>query len=348
MTDQSTMAADDTSDIPMRFPVLIGDVGGTNARFAIIVDANSGPKEFPVVQTADYPTIEAAIQDAVLDKTSLLPLSAVLAVAGPVDGDEIDLTNCPWVVRPLQMERTLGLKDVTVLNDFEAQALAVVALDENDMEKIGGGTGEDYGSRVVLGPGTGLGVAGLVNWRRTWIPVPGEGGHTDVGPRTEREAEIWPQLERIEGRVSAEQLICGRGLVNIYNAIAGTDGAAAKFTTPAEVSAAGLDGSDAGAGEALALFVTVLGRVAGDLALVFMSRGGVFLTGGIARQIIPALKTGAFRAAFEDKAPHSALLRAMPVQVVTHPMAALIGLSAYARMPSRFGVTTAGRRWILD
>ncbi len=342
------MPTNDTNDLPRQFPVLIGDVGGTNARFAIIVDSNSELKEFPIVKTSDFATIEAAIQAAVLDKTSLQPRSAVLAVAGPVDGDEIDLTNCPWVVRPLQMEDALGLIDVTVLNDFEAQALAVVALDEADMEMIGGEPGEEYGSRVVLGPGTGLGVAGLINWKKTWIPVPGEGGHIDVGPRTERETAIWQHLERIEGRISAEQLICGRGLVNIYTAICATEDRAVKFETPAEISAAGLDDSDPAANEALALFVTVLGRVAGDLALVFMSRGGVYLTGGIARQIIPALDTGAFRAAFEDKAPHTALLRAMPVRVVTHPMAALVGLSAYTRMPASFGVTTAGRRWILD
>ena len=117
------------------------------------------------------------------------------------------------------------------------------------------------------------------------------------------------------------------------------------FTTPAEITAAGLAKSDPVAEEALSLFVTCLGRTAGDLALVFMSRGGVFLTGGIAQKIVPALKAGNFRAAFEDKAPHSALMRAMPVYVITHPLAALLGLAAYARTPSLFGVQTAGRHW---
>ena len=148
----------------------------------------------------------------------------MLAVAGPVDGDEIPLTNCPWVVQPQGMLDSLGLSDVVVLNDFEAQALAVVALGEEHMEKIGGGAPEADASRVVLGPGTGLGVAGLVRACGRWIPVPGEGGHMDIGPRTPRDFEIFPHLEPIEGRISGEQILCGRGLVNIYRAVAKADG----------------------------------------------------------------------------------------------------------------------------
>ncbi|MEP9372111.1 glucokinase [Mesorhizobium sp. KR1-2] len=329
----------------LQFPILIGDIGGTNARFAIIVDANSEPGETRVVQTANYASIDEAIQQAVLDHTSLTPRSAVLAVAGPVDGDEIALTNCPWVVRPKAMFETLGLSDIVVLNDFEAQALAVAALGEEHMEKIGDGEPEPNAGRVVLGPGTGLGVAGLIHACHRWIPVPGEGGHMDIGPRTARDREIFPHLEPIEGRISGEQILCGRGLVSSYRAIAAADGKEARFTTPAEITAAALEESDAVAEEALEFFVTALGRTAGDLALVFMSRGGVYLTGGIAQKIVPALKQGNFREAFEDKAPHRELLRSMPVYVITHPLAALNGLAAYARTPSRFGVETAGRRW---
>ncbi|MGN6144815.1 MAG: glucokinase [Mesorhizobium sp.] len=329
----------------LRFPILIGDIGGTNARFSVVLDANSEAGEPRIVQTADFPTIDAAIQAAVLDRSSVQPKSAVLAVAGPVDGDEIELTNCPWVVRPKEMIANLGLTDIVVLNDFEAQALAVVALGEEHMEKIGGGMPEPNAGRVVLGPGTGLGVAGLVHALGHWIPVPGEGGHMDIGPRTPRDFEVFPHIETIEGRISGEQILCGRGLVNVYRAVAAADGKDAPFTKPSEVTAAALAGTDAVAEEALSLFVTCLGRTAGDLALVFMSRGGVFLTGGIAQKIVPALKAGNFRAAFEDKAPHSALMRDMPVYVITHPLAALLGLAAYARAPSLFGVQTDGRRW---
>ncbi len=332
-------------DSALKFPILIGDIGGTNARFAILLDTYAEPKEFPNVQTADFATIDEAIQTAILDHTSVQPRSAVLAVAGPVEGDEIRLTNCDWVVRPNRMASELDLEDIVVLNDFEAQALSVVALGEDQMEKIGDGVAEEDASRVILGPGTGLGVAGLVHACHRWIPVPGEGGHMDIGPRSKRDFEIFPHLDKIEGRISGEQLLCGRGLVNIYNAIAKADDKSRDMTTPAEITSAALDGRDPIAVEALSVFVTCLGRTAGDLALVFMSRGGVYLTGGIAQKIVPALKSGAFRSAFEDKAPHKQLLRAMPVYVITNPRGAVSGLAAYARTPTRFGVETSGRRW---
>lgn len=329
----------------LKFPILIGDIGGTNARFALLVDSSTEPKHFPVVQTADFATLDEAIRTTILESSPVRPRSAVLAIAAPVDGDEIELTNCHWVVRPKKMARSLGLEDIVVLNDFEAQALAVVSIGEEHLEQIGGGAPEANAGRVVLGPGTGLGVAGLVHAGHTWIPVPGEGGHMDIGPRTKRDREVFPHLEPIDGRISGEQILCGRGLVNIYRAVAKAEGKPANMNLPAEITAAALEESDAMAHEALSIFVTCLGRVAGDLALVFMSKGGVYLTGGIAQKILPALKTGMFRAAFEDKAPHRALMQAMPVYVITHPLAALAGLAAYGRTPSRFGVETAGRRW---
>jgi glucokinase len=334
-----------TTDIAYDFPILIGDIGGTNARFAIVVDAFAEPKGFPVVQTADHANIDDAIQAAVLDKTSLMPKSMVLAVAGPVDGDEIDLTNCPWVVRPRALMEKFALTDVVVLNDFEAQALAVVALGPEHLHQIGGGRPEPNGGRAVLGPGTGLGVAGLVHASHIWVPVPGEGGHVDVGPRTPRDMEIFPHLEPIEGRISGEQLLCGRGIVNIYRAVCAANGSPPKFDDPAAISTAALDKSDGAAAETLDLFVTYLGRVAGDMALVFMAKGGVYLAGGIVQKILPAVTPALLRGPFEDKAPHSALMKSIPIFVMTHPLAALAGLAHYSRTPSRFGVSLEGRRW---
>ena len=209
-----------TDDAALQFPILIGDIGGTNARFAILADASAAPIEFPNVRTADYATIDDAIRLGVVETTAIKLHSTVLAIAGPVDGDEIPLTNCPWVVKPRGMRATTGISEVIVLNDFEAQALAVVALGSEHMEKIGAGEPEAGASRVVLGPGTGLGVAGLIRACGRWIPVPGEGGHMDIGPRTPRDFEVFPHLETIEGRISGEQILCGRGLVNMYRAVA--------------------------------------------------------------------------------------------------------------------------------
>ncbi len=330
---------------PLIFPILIGDIGGTNARFSILLDAFAEPRQFPTIHTADYPTIDEAIQKNVLDKTSVQPRSAILAVAGPIQGDEIPLTNCNWVVRPRALIDDLGFSDVFIVNDFEAQALAVAALPADAREPIGRIETNTVASRVVLGPGTGLGVAGLVHAQHMWFPVPGEGGHVDIGPRSDRDFEIFPHLVAIEGRIAAEQLLCGRGLVNIYQAVCAASGIEAQWTDPADVTAHGLSGVDKAAEETISLFVTYLGRLAGDLALIFMARGGVFLAGGISQKIIPALKKPEFRTAFEDKAPHSALMGSIPTFVVTHPQAALAGLASYARTPTDYGLTTEGRRW---
>lgn len=339
------MVRPNDNDTHFPFPILVGDIGGTNARFALLVDAFAEPKLLPIIQTADYPNIDDALQQCILDKTSVQPRSAILALAGPIEGDEVPLTNCPWVVRPRDMIANLGFEDVLLVNDFEAQALAVASLGDGDREKIGPGIERHSASRTVLGPGTGLGVAGLVHARQSWIPVPGEGGHVDVGPRSERDYQIWPFLEPIEGRISAEQLLCGRGIMNIYHAISAADGVDAPLETPADVTAKALAQEDRAAIETVALFSTYLGRVAGDMAMIFMAKGGVFLAGGISQKILPALRKPEFRAAFEDKAPHSNWLRAIPTYVVTHPLAALAGLSFYARAPETFGVSTDGRRW---
>ncbi|MQB44635.1 glucokinase [Rhizobium sp. ICMP 5592] len=332
------------SEAPLPFPILIGDIGGTNARFSIVVDAHSEPAHFPIVQTANFETIDDAIEEA-LAKTTVRPRSAILAMAGPVRGDEIPLTNCDWVIRPKTMIANLGMEDVLIINDFEAQALAIAGISEEHRATIGEISEGMVASRAVLGPGTGLGVAGLVHAQHAWIPVPGEGGHIDLGPRSERDLQIWPHLETIEGRISAEQVLCGRGLQNLYHAICKTDGIEPSLKEPADITAHALTQTNIQAEETLTLFVTYLGRVAGDIALVFMARGGVYITGGISQKILPALQKPEFRAAFEDKAPHTALLKSIPTHVVTHPLAALSGLTAYARAPASFGLATDGRRW---
>jgi glucokinase len=334
-----------TSSAPLPFPILIGDIGGTNARFSILPDAAGEQVHFPNVRAADYATIDEAIQKGVLDSSAARPRSAILAVAGPIKGDEIPLTNSNWVVRPNTMIEGLGMEDVLIVNDFEAQALAIADLSDENRERIGTASGDMIASRVVLGPGTGLGVGALIHAQNAWIPVPGEGGHVDLGPRSKRDLEIFPHVETIEGRISAEQILCGRGIVNLYRAICIADGIEPAFRDPAEVTAHALAGTDKAAVETLSLFATYLGRLAGDLAMIFMARGGVYLSGGISEKILPALRKPEFRAAFEDKAPHSALLATIPTYVVTHPLAALAGLSSYARKPASFGVSTDGRRW---
>ena len=327
------------------YPVLVGDIGGTNARFALLLTKDSEPVSFETVHTASFANIDIAIRDAILPVASVEPRTAILAIAGPISGDEIELTNCPWVVRPHVMMDMLGLTDIIVLNDFEAQALAVASLGKEHLTQIGGGAAIDGAPRVVLGPGTGLGVAGLIKIADRWYPIPGEGGHMDVGPRSERDYEIFPHIETIGGRVSGEQILCGRGLVNVYRAVCAVENVATTVTEPAQVTAAAFAGNDRQATEAVNFFANILGRYAGDLALVFMARGGVYLSGGIAQKIVSVLAEGGLRAEFENKAPHNEFMAETPIFVVTHPLAAVAGLGAYAKAPAHFGINLHGKRW---
>lgn len=327
------------------FPVLIGDIGGTNARFALIADMHAEAHRLPTVHTADFATIDDAIQAAVLDQTSVLPRSAILAVAGPITGERVPLTNCDWTVEPRKSVERFGLAEMILLNDFEAQSLALPGLEMADLDPIGSGMMKPEAPRVVLGPGTGLGTGALVHARNTWVPVPGEGGHIDLGPVTGRDMAIWPNIERVLGRVTTETVLCGPGMLRLYRAVCATDGVAPRRQSQEDVTKAGLSGTDRQAAETLSLFATYLGRVAGDLALLFMSYGGVYLSGGISSQIAPVLKSGAFREAFEFKAPHDQIMRRIATAIIIKKDAPLAGIAAFARTPMRFGVEVTGRRW---
>lgn len=327
------------------FPVLIADIGGTNTRFALIEAIDAPVDRIPDARTADYASIEDAIEAAVYSRTTLRPRSAIVALAGPIDGERVDLTNAEWVVEPRKVVARAGLEEMILLNDFEATSLALPALTAEDVAPIGEAMLSDSGSRAVIGPGTGLGVGAAVRGRAGWIPVPGEGGHTDLGPVSPRDFAIWPHLERVQGRITAETLLSGAGLVRLYRGVCASDGVRPQHTRPKDVSEAGLDGADPRAVETLTLFATYLGRMAGDLALIFMARGGVFLAGGIPARIAPVIQSGAFRAGFVDKAPHRGLLETIPTALITKKDPALVGIAAYARTPSRFAVDLAGRHW---
>ncbi|MEM0899424.1 MAG: glucokinase [Pseudomonadota bacterium] len=327
------------------FPILIADIGGTNARFAILKDVHAAPVEFGDTKASTYETFNEAVQQQVLDHTSLMPQTAVIAVAGPIKGDRIDLTNNHWIVEPLRMLEELSLKHVVVINDFEAQALAVVSLEDKHLKRIGDGVFDGAANRVVIGPGTGLGVAGIVHAANTWIPVAGEGGHVDLGPRTPRDTEIFPHIQTIGGRVSGEQVLCGRGLVNLYCAVAKASGSDPAYETPEDITNAALSDADAVASETISLFSEYLGRVAGDLALVFMARGGVYISGGITLKMGGAFDEQRFLTGFKNKEPHNDIMAQISAAVVTHDRAPMEGLAAYAKTPSRFGVALDGRYW---
>ncbi len=325
------------------FPVLLGDIGGTNARFALIAAPDQPVQRFPNVHTSDYALFSEAML-AASGGATVAPKSAVVALAGPVTGDRIELTNAPWVVEPKLAIQRLGLEMMAVLNDFEAQSLALPILSEDDLAPIGHASPQTA-TKVVVGPGTGLGAGAIVYSGGAWLPIPGEGGHIDLGPTTPRDNAIWPHIEQPFGRVSAETLISGGGMVRLYRAICAADAVTPRWATPAEITEHGLAKADPHATETLSLFSTYLGRVAGDLALVFLARGGVYLAGGISTRITSVLQEGPFRAAFEDKEPHEDILADVATVVVATRDAALAGLGAFVRKPSSFRVDLDGRAW---
>jgi glucokinase len=327
------------------FPILIGDIGGTNARFALIEDAEADVRHLPVAHTHDHKTFEDAIENVVFTDGAVRPRSAILAVAAPISGDLIDLTNSDWNVEPKKIIGRFGIDDVIVLNDFEAQSLALTVLKDDDLDPIGDGKRLENKPKVVVGPGTGLGAGALVHGRNIWLPIPGEGGHIDLAPVSERDFAIWPNLEKFNGRVTGETLLCGGGIVRLYRGICATDGAAAVYSDPADITGAAMSGENPQAAETVALFTGYLGQLAGNLALIFMARGGVYLGGGIATKIAPALKSGAFRQAFINKAPHQKILEEIATAIVTNTNAALFGMAALAKAPGRFAVDLSGRRW---
>ncbi|MEM9223325.1 MAG: glucokinase [Pseudomonadota bacterium] len=330
---------------PVAFPVLIADIGGTNVRLAVLADAHSTLREFATVQTSDFADFAEAASKTVLDTTSIMPKSLLIALAGPVRSGPMKLTNADWVIDPGALMDVLNLQTLITFNDFEALSLSLPALKEDQVMQIGGGEAQRRAPRVVLGPGTGLGVAALVYGDQRYMPVPGEGGHMDFGPITARDFAIWPHLERIQGRVTGEAVLSGNGLARIYRAIASADGAdPAACTSGADVTQRAQEG-DAIADEAIDLFLTYLGRFAGDLALMFLARGGVFVAGGIGPRLEDRFPTSGFRKAFEGKAPHEEICGPTPTFLVTEPRPAVAGLATFAVMPERFMLDLSGRRF---
>jgi glucokinase len=279
-----------------------------------------------------------------LSGTDPKPRTAIVAVAGPVTGNAIPLTNAAWIIEPLKMIADLGLERVIVLNDFEAQALALPGYEGMDVEQVGQGQVRSAATKFVLGPGTGLGAAAMIYAAGTWVPVPGEGGHVELGPVTPEDYEIWPHIERRSGRIGAEEILSGTGLPRLARAAADWMATDRQFETPASITKAAED-NDPVAVKTLEVFARALGRVAGDFALTTLARGGVYLTGGIPPRIPRFLTDGNFRAAFEAKAPHEILMSKIPTFLVRHPDPALEGLASYARRPDSFAVDQRGREW---
>src|SRR4051812_3298022 len=329
------------STIP--YPVLLGDIGGTNARFALLDGPDAALAPLPRALTCDFAGPIDAIRAVSLGREGVDPRAAVLAIATKVDGPAARLTNASWIIDAGEIGAQLGLERVWLINDYVpvAASLSVYERHPAGIARIGPELPVLPGPRVVLGPGTGLGAAALRPVGDRLLVESTEAGHTDFGPAEEDETAIWPLIERVGGRVTAEVMLSGPGLLRIYGALARLRGRAGGCRIPNDVIVTGTDGSDPLAVEAFQLFARLLGRFAGDLALIFEA-SAVYVAGGIAPKILQALRAGAFRAAFEHKAPYAERMRAVPTFVITDPDPALKGLCAMAADPGRYACTASG------
>jgi glucokinase len=311
---------------------LLADIGGTNARFALLQGSSHGPVLRLAV--ADYPTSYDAIA-AALDRlgATQIPEAAVLAFAGPVDGTRAELTNAGWDTTVDELRRRLGFLHVSLLNDYAALALGLEHFGDGDRLRIGPACPTARGPLAVLGPGSGLGVAALVPAEPHAIPLISEGGHATIAAADRLDADLIAVLREELGHVSAERLLSGPGLANIHRGLGRLQGDTVPPLSPAEVTRLGLDGSDALCRLALDRFCLLLGTFAGNVALSYGAQGGVFLAGGILPRLPEFLAASGFRARFEDKGRFSDYLRAIPTWLITRPDAAFLGLAAAAHHP---------------
>ena len=313
-------------------PGLIADIGGTNVRFALIKGGGE-PENARVLQCRDFDgPVEAAERYLSALGGHGQPDRAAFAVASPLAGDTVTMTNHPWSFSIAESRERLGLGTLRVVNDFTAVAMAIPHLRDADRAPVGGGQAAPDAPIAVLGPGTGLGVSALVPAGGVWVPLSTEGGHVTMAAANAREEGVIAGLRRTMGHVSAERVISGPGLVNIYQSLCELDGEPPDSNfAPDEVSARALAATCPRAGEALEMFCAMLGTVASNLALSLGARGGVYIAGGIVPKLGRAFAESGFRARFEDKGRFSDFVAAIPTFVVTHELPAFVGLGRLIR-----------------
>ena len=315
--------------------VLVADVGGTHARFALVDPASNEP--LVAGSARRYRGAEfASFADAVrryLAETGAQPATIVIAAAGlRVDG-ELRLTNLPWVIARREIEAEFGFRRAALINDFAAMALSVPLLASHDLCAIGAPAPVRFDAGAtqtfaIVGPGTGLGVGALVVREGLLHALETEGGHASFAPGNAEEIELLRRFATRFGHVSSERALCGSGLVNLYRTLCEIDGVDARSLTPEEISA-GAHG-DPMCRRAVERFCEILGAVGGDLVLTFGAWDGVYLTGGIAQQVLPWIEAGGFRRRFEDKGRLSPAVARVPTSVVLHADPGLVGAAAYA------------------
>jgi glucokinase len=315
--------------------VLLADIGGTNARFALADPGAPMPLLADSIRTfavTDFGSLAAAAGHY-LEGTGVRPGRAVMAVAGRVEGDLARMTNHPWVVSRERVCKALGMETVELVNDFVAQAMAIPLLAEGDLATIGAARGPRPTTRertcAVLGAGTGLGVGALLQRQGRWSALATEGGHASFAPGTPEEIAILERLSIDFGRVSNERVASGAGLVNLHRALSQLAGLDPGPKRPEDITA-GAAAGDPRCERTLDVFCAVFGAVAGDLVLTFGAWDGIYLSGGLVGPLLPALRHSGFRQRFEGKGRYAPAMARVPTFAVIHPQPGLLGAAALA------------------
>jgi glucokinase len=307
---------------------LVGDIGATHARFGL-VSPDGTLLHSRTLADEDYRAIDDAIAAFLAERGALpMPCQGAIAIASPITGDRVAMTNHPWSFSILALKARFGFDRLEVINDFTALALALPRLTPQDRLMVGGGAAVTGAPIGVLGPGSGLGVSGLVASGSGWIALTGEGGHATMAPATDRESAVLDHMRRHFDHVSAERALSGPGLVNLYNTLAELDGVPAQGFTAAQITDLAIRAADPLCVETTRMFCAMLGTMAGNLALTLGARGGVYIGGGIVPRLGQTFLQSPFRQSFEAKGRFEAYLAAIPTFVVTHPLPAFLGCAA--------------------
>ena len=309
--------------------ILCGDIGGTKTLLGLAQDgALLADRRYANADFSDFASVLASFfADARIEPAKIS--SGCLAVAGPVadNGRSAQLTNLPWIIDADALSRRFGLPTLYLANDFAAAAQGAVAASSAHLVTLQEGQTLSTAPRLVLGAGTGLGMAVVLPESGGWRIVPGEGGHVAFAPADARQVDLWSFLQARHGRVTWERIVSGPGLTAIHEFVAGT------VMRPEEIASRGLANPASAERSSLDLFLAAYGAFAGDMALACLARGGVFLAGGIAGKLLPLLREGGFLTAFNAKAEHAAIAARMPVHVATDPLLGLHGALILAKKP---------------
>ena len=305
----------------------VADVGGTNIRLAVLEDGKL--LDIKKYLCADFETIDAAIQHYFDSISNVLFDVGCIAIACPVNDDWVKMTNHTWAFSIQALKSQLNLNWLGVINDFAAVAHSLPVLNDSQIIQLGEGHRNPKGNIAVFGPGTGLGVEHLTMTSQGWQTLDGEGGHVDFAPCDENDVVIWRYLQSLHGRASAEEVMSGRGIVNIYSAFCEHAGLTPEFTEASQITHAAQQNTCEISLKTVNQFCRVMGNFAGNLALNLATTGGVFIGGGIATRLLDYLEQGDFRSAFENKGQFAHYVKPIPTYLIVEPDHGLLGAGAF-------------------